>query len=106
MRSCNEATPMSIENMEFSADPWIFWFTYRDAARGTTAGTDKIAVLVEAESKWPAEIEFQPIYDTVYPERRVRTGRMAPDLDSLRAVRNQVKRLKIARPVLPQLGDA
>jgi subtilisin family serine protease len=97
---------MPIENMEFSADPWIFWFTYRDAAQGTTAGTKKIPVLVEAESKWPAEIEFQPIYDKVYPERRVRTGRMAPDLATLQAVRGQVRRLKIARPVLPQLGDA
>ncbi|SEP41688.1 Subtilase family protein [Rhodospirillales bacterium URHD0017] len=96
---------MPIENMEFSADPWIFWFTYRDAAQGT-ARTEKIHVLVEAGSNWPAEIEFQPIYDTVYPERRVRTGRMAPDLAALEAVRGQVKRLKIARAVLPQLGDA
>lgn len=97
---------MPIEDMEFRADPWIFWFAYRNAVRGESAGTEPIAVLVEAANKWPAEIEFPPIYDRVYPDRRVRTGRMKPDLASLQAVRAQVSRLKIARPVLPQLGDA
>lgn len=97
---------MPIEDMEFSADPWIFWFTYRNAVRGTPAGPEKVAILVEAASKWPAEIEFQPIYNKAYPERRVRTGRVEPGLGALQAVHGQVRRLKIARPVLPQLGDA
>lgn len=97
---------MPIENMEFSADPWIFWFAYRDAVRHAPAGEQKISVLVEAASEWPAEIDYQPIYERVYREQRVRTGRVSPGLASLQALHAQVSRLKIARPVLPQLGDA
>jgi len=97
---------MPIEAMEFRADPWIFWYAYRDAARGQSPSTEKIGILVEAAGRWPSEIDFPPIYGEVFPDRRVRTGRMKPDLASLRAVRDQVSRLKIARPVLPQLADA
>lgn len=96
---------MSLEALEFRADPWIFWFSYRDAVRREPAGSKGMAVLVESAGEWPPEISFQPIYDKVYPHRRVRTGRVA-DLASLRAARDKVRRLKIARPVLPQLVKA
>lgn len=97
---------MRLEDVEFSADPWIFWFAYRDAVRRQPAGSESIAVLIEATDKWPSEVDFQPIYGSSYPDRRVRTGRVRPDLVTLEAVRRQVRRLKIARPVLPQLRDA
>lgn len=98
---------MLLENLEFSADPWIFWFAYRDAVRREPAESESIAVLIEAAGdKWPSEVCFQPIYDRAYPDRRVRTGCVRPDLATLQAVHGQVRRLKIARPVLPQLGDA
>src|SRR5262249_9172704 len=95
-----------------AADPWFLWHQLRDGAllNGTKLRgyqrRGKLPVLVQRRegANWPDGLELAPFYRE--NKSTIGTGFIKNESTVIKRVRDQVLRLKVARPVKQQLFDA
>jgi subtilisin family serine protease len=90
----------TVRPLPLQADPWLVWHEMQPKP----TPPDRLGVIAERhpDKPWPPALGVP----RVYASSRFGTGSVTNDLAAIRELRKQLVRLKVCRPVRPQLLDA